>query len=55
MDGKNPCDLCKRDDCDECSLRVFALKYECTTYECMLNYEGMCLIGFYEKCGAWED
>ena len=56
----NPCDLCKkRDICDDdidnrCVLDVYARKYNCTQYDCFINYEGSCSLGFYENCGAWE-
>lgn len=53
----NPCDLCKhRNDCtDDCALDVYARKYSCTQYDCFINYEGSCALGFYENCGAWEE
>ena len=52
---RNPCDLCKHTrECYECVLCKTALQYECLNDECFLNYEGNCLCGFYENCGAWE-
>lgn len=55
----NPCDVCKH-PCDKlfdnnCIFDVYAQKYECTNYECFINYEGSCLLGAYENCGAWEE
>lgn len=53
--GKNPCDLCKREFCDAvCSLYRYSKKFQCTEYDCFINYEGSCLIGLYENCGAWK-
>lgn len=53
--GKNPCDLCKRKGCCfDCALNGYTEKYECAEHECFLNYEGSCMIGLYERCGAWE-
>ena len=53
LGGKNPCDICKKDDCWECLLNSWSKKYyQCLTYECFLNYEGSCLISLYESCGA---
>lgn len=53
--GKNPCDLCKRHDCDaDCALYRYASKFECTEYNCFINYEGSCTLGIYENCGAWK-
>lgn len=57
QDCKNPCDLCKKQDLcrlDYCALSVYSRKCECTQYQCFLNYEGSCMIGLYENCGAWE-
>ncbi len=54
MDGKNPCDVCRRSECIDCALIVYATKFECCSYECFLNYEGSCMIGLYDECGAWE-
>ena len=58
VDGKNPCDVCKN-PCNKlfdynCIFDVYAQKYECTNYECFINYEGACLLGAYENCGAFE-
>ena len=55
-DTRNPCDLCKK-DCfgEECALNVHAREYNCTQLQCFLNYDGSCMIGLYEHCGAWED
>lgn len=53
--GKNPCDLCKREFCDAvCSLYRYSKKFQCTEYDCFINYEGSCLLGLYENCGAWK-
>lgn len=57
QDDRNPCDLCKKNGfCGEefCALAVRAARNECTQHLCFLNYEGSCLIGLYENCGAWE-
>ena len=58
VNGKNPCDVCNH-TCNalpdyNCIFAVYARKYECTNYECFINYEGSCLLGAYENCGAWE-
>lgn len=55
--GKNPCDLCKRRGgcCFDCALNVYAEKSECAEHDCFLNYEGSCMIGLYEYCGAWRN
>lgn len=56
----NPCDLCQnRDICaddtdNRCVLAVYARKNNCTQYDCFINYDGSCSLGFYENCGAWE-
>lgn len=55
MEGKNPCELCKRSECDDCQLRTQSLKNYCATYDCVLNYEGNCLMDFFENCGAWGE
>ena len=54
MGERNPCDLCKRTmECYECACHSFAHQYECQKDDCFLNYDGSCLLGFYENCGAW--
>lgn len=50
---KHPCDLCKKTDCCECVLIVYNREYECHNGECFVNHDGSCLLGFYEKCGAF--
>ena len=58
QDDKNPCDLCKKNGfcgLEFCALANLAVKSQCTQHQCFLNYEGACLIGLYENCGAWED
>lgn len=56
MEGKNPCDVCKRKDwssgCSGCVLDYSSMQYECANDECMLNYECGCLIGLDEVCKA---
>ena len=53
---ENPCDLCKRKGCCyDCALHGYPEKFQCTEYGCFLNYEGSCLIGLYERCGAWKE
>lgn len=53
---KNPCDLCKREGCEyDCALHGDHKNFQCTEYDCFLNYEGNCLIGLYERCGAWKE
>ena len=58
LDTRNPCDLCKRKchDVDfECAFDVFTGTYYCSEYKCFLNYEGSCMVGLYDRCGAWEE
>ena len=56
LDSKNPCDLCKQNCLEfECALYGHPRKYSCSEWECFLNYEGTCMVGLYERCGAWED
>ena len=62
-DTRNPCDRCKRkkcfdDDDDsafECALFGHTRKSNCSELQCFLNYDGSCMIGLYDRCGAWED
>lgn len=58
MDGKNPCDVCRnKGNCFDmkCPMNEWtAVNYECLNQECMLNHGGACLVGMYERCGAWE-
>ena len=55
-DCLNPCDLCKQKGCpSDCALHGYTKNHECTEYQCFLNYEGTCMVGLYERCGAWED
>lgn len=56
--GMNPCDLCKRYrvDCEDCALdRLAATKFKCAEDKCFINDEGSCLLGLYERCGAWKE
>ena len=56
QDCINPCDLCKREGiCYDCALNGYTDYHNCTEYRCFLNYEGICMVGLYERCGAWED
>lgn len=56
MDGKNPCDVCKREwDCEDCVLHVAPSGFVCCNYECFLNRDFSCCLGLYNLCGAWED
>lgn len=50
----NPCDLCKKKECEDCVFDVYAREIECVQYGCFINYEGSCLLGLYERCGAWK-
>lgn len=56
MNTSHPCDLCNHGDkCFEigCLLeQMYNLVNVCQQYDCFLNYEGSCKIGFYDKCGA---
>ena len=56
MHDEHPCNLCKHGDkCFEigCPLQDrYNHVYECTQYDCFLNYEGACKIGVYDKCGS---
>ena len=54
MGNTHPCDLCLRRDCYECFLNIYSSQYYCATYGCALNYDGNCLAGAYDYCGAWE-
>lgn len=54
MNGVNPCDVCKNQDCWNCCFNSVTDEYECTNYNCFLNHEGDCLISVFEKCGAWR-
>ena len=57
QDCKNPCDLCKKNGfcgLEFCALAVYPCNNECAQYQCFLNYEGNCMIGLYDNCGAWE-
>lgn len=57
-DCKNPCDLCKKKDCDydfDCAFGGIAKNYTCAELQCFLNYEGSCMVELYERCGAWEE
>ena len=60
MKGKHPCEICTNLNCDgfeaECVWKIiYSQKYECNTYDCMMNHEGSCLGSFYDKCGAQTD
>lgn len=53
----NPCDLCEI-DCygSDCPMRSLSIKREyCAQYKCFLNYEGGCLVGLNDSCGAWKE
>lgn len=54
MGGQNPCDLCRMASCDGCVLDAYTHERVCGTADCMLYYEGACVLGLYERCGAWE-
>lgn len=54
MDQKNPCDCCSKQLCDDCVLGDFNRRFECCNHDCMLNYEGSCMISIYDHCGAWK-
>lgn len=60
-DGMNPCDCCERKNkasgCSNCILDVHGIG-TCENYECMLNYDGGCLLGMDDECKcstAYED
>lgn len=54
IDGKNPCECCKAKDkasgCSHCVLDEH--EAECCNSDCMMNYEGMCKLGFGKVCKA---
>ena len=50
----NPCDVCKKEECDDCVLKTFPRHNICGNRDCFLNYEGSCVLTLYENCGAWE-
>lgn len=55
MNGENPCNICNQQDCDkaDCVLhRVYNKVYYCEVYDCMLNYEGNCLLDLFDDCGC---
>lgn len=56
MYDEHPCNICRHaDKCFEisCPLRDrYNHVYVCQQYDCFLNYEGSCKIGFYDKCGS---
>ena len=56
MYDEHPCNICNHGDkCFEirCPLesRYNAIN-TCQQYDCFLNYEGVCKIGAYDKCGS---
>lgn len=54
--GVNPCDTCKREmDCFDCAFGGYTDKHECCNHDCFLNYEGSCMVGVYDRCGAWQE
>lgn len=54
ISGEHPCNICKRTmECYECACHSFARQYECNNDDCFLNYDGTCLLYFYENCGAY--
>ena len=57
MSEEHPCNICKHDDCPyDCVWnRIYTKKYECTEYDCFLNYEGDCKGGFYDVCQLCTD
>ena len=53
MTGENPCNICHQKQCHGCVLeRFYNAVYECKAVECMLNYEGSCIISMYDDCGC---
>ena len=59
MDGEHPCNICtnricgQHGDCDDCVWKhIYSASFSCNNYDCMLQYETMCLGGFYGRCGC---
>lgn len=57
MRTEHPCNICKHDDCPyDCVWNIFyTKKYECTEYNCFLNYESSCNGDFYDVCQLCTD
>ena len=57
MRKEHPCNICEHNDCPyDCVWNTFyAKKYECTEYDCFMNYEGSCHGGFYDVCQLCTD
>lgn len=62
MDGEHPCNICTNQICKQTETygdcvwqHVYSKFYSCNNYDCMLEYEGMCLGSFYGRCGAMMD
>lgn len=53
---RHPCDICEvdDDDCYDCALESDCAAHECQNYECAYEYEGLCELGVYTRCGAWK-
>jgi hypothetical protein len=54
MEGQNPCNICKL-DCNEVDCVLNRIHNEvnyCHAYDCMVNYEGGCLMDLYDDCGC---
>lgn len=53
MDKRNPCDICMKEECEDCVLNIiYSKKYQCNASKCFLNYEGTCNISIYDVCGC---
>lgn len=52
---KHPCDTCGHEDCYECALESDINAHECRNYECAYEYDGLCELGVYSRCGAWKE
>ena len=59
MEGLNPCEVCYDKPCvigeKHCVLQDLSFKHDCNNDECFLNYDTICILDFYENCGAWKE
>lgn len=59
MNGEHPCNICtnriceQTETCGECVWHdIYSESFSCNNYDCMLQYETMCLGSFYGRCGC---
>ena len=56
---QHPCNLCKKQNCnvgdEDCIFYLrFNRQYECAAWDCIVNYEGTCLLELYDACGCCQ-